>query len=108
MVPHQHDLAVVFREPIDRGRELALQFVLDRLGGRRAFRVDERSDERDARFVGPGGAGRRLLAIDAATLGQAMPAMRVDDAVLSEVPEPEMERHVRVLEIFDEPQVGFE
>ena len=70
--------------------------------------VDELGDERHARFIGPRRAGDRLLAVHAAALGQAVPAVRVDDAVLRQVPQPQVERHVRLLQVLGEPLIGLD
>jgi len=37
-----------------------------------------------------------------------MPAVRVDDAVLRQMPQPEMERHGRRAQVFVEPLIGLE
>ena len=49
-----------------------------------------------------------MLAIHAPALSQAVPAMGVDDAILGQVPQPHVERHVRRLQVLFEPLIRFD
>ena len=86
----------------------ALQLLADGLGAGRRLGVDQLRDERRARLVRPRGPRDRLLPVDAAPLREPVPAVRVDDAVLRQVPQPQVERHVRLLQVLGQPLVGLD
>ena len=50
----------------------------------------------------------RLFLVDAPSLGEAMPAVSVYDAILCHVPQPEVERHIRLLEIVTQSLIRFD
>ena len=50
----------------------------------------------------------RLLPIDAALGRQMMPAMGVDEVVLGDVPQPQMKRHRRRLQVIAQPAARFD
>ena len=54
------------------------------------------------------GHGQRHLAVEAASGGDAMPAVGVDEAIPGHVPQPELERHGGVGQIVAEPTVGLD
>jgi enediyne biosynthesis protein E4 len=107
-MPHEDDFPIVLAELIERVVQPALQFLMNCGRRRRLVAVDELGDELHRRLVRPGRRLNALFPVDAAPLRFAMPAMRVDDPILSQVPQPKMERHRRVLQIFGQPLVCFE
>ena len=105
---HQDDLPVVFVELGDGQLEAFLQLLLDGGRGRRQLLVEQLAGQLEGRVIGQRDGHERLLAVEAAALGLAMPAMGVDDVVLGDVPQPEVERHDGVAEVIAEPAMGLE
>jgi len=50
----------------------------------------------------------RLLTIEASPCGSPVAAVRIDDAVFRNVPNPQMERHLRISKVVIEPAVRFD
>ena len=93
---------------VERVVQPALQFLMDRRRRRGLFGIDKLRDELNRRLIGPGRRLNRLFAVDAPPLRLPMPAMRVDDPILGQVPQPQVKRHRRVLQILGQPLIGFE
>jgi hypothetical protein len=88
--------------------QLSGQFSLNRFARGRSLRVDQLRHKRIGRLIGPRRFCDRLFTIDASTLREPMPTVRIDDAILGQMPEPQMERHRRVLEVIDESLISFD
>jgi hypothetical protein len=107
-VAHEDDFAVVVVELLQGGVQAALELFLDRRRGRGPLVVHELPRQLHGGAIHPAGPGQGLLAMDAALLRLVMPAVGVDNVVLGDMPQPEVKRHGRVLEVLLQTAARFE
>ena len=88
--------------------EPPLQFAPGRRRGRRQLPVAQLQRDVPRRLIARQADVERLLAIEAPPRGHAVAAMGVDQPVLRHLPQPQMERHLRILQILLEPPMGFD
>ena len=106
-VPQQDDFAVIFIQEIERFVEALFHLATNGCGGGGELVVLNLGGHIEGGLIAEARGLEPLLAVDVAALG-VIAAMQVDDAVLSELPEPHMERQVGLRQVADEAIIRFQ
>ena len=88
--------------------EPPLQLAPRRRGGGRQLPVAQLRRDVPRRLVARQADLERLLAVEAPPRGHAVPAVGVDQPVLGHLPQPQVKRHLRILQILLQPPMGFD
>lgn len=75
------------------------------MSGRGVFGIHQLSHQQGRRLIGPGRTGEGLFSVHTPPLRQTVPAVRVNNSVLRQMPQPEVERHVRLLKVLGQPLI---
>ena len=104
VMPHDDDLAVLFAQVGQRLLHAAGQLLLRGGGGRSQLGIAQLGRQFDAGLLFAHRC-RRLFPIDAAFGRTPMPPVGVDDAILGDLPQPQVERHGRIVQVVPQAAV---
>jgi hypothetical protein len=102
-VPKQDDLAIVVVQPEKCSLKPELELAPQCVSSRREIRVSQLSRQIERRTISKSATtldgARRLFAVYTPLGPPAVPAVRIDHAILCDLAQPEMKRHYRVTQI---------